>query len=142
VISNIQATIEKQREHYAKQGKPLLTRMCEAHKLTIRDFAAVFGISKAHAEKIMKQQALPSLELAFRIARYWETKVDELFGWRIDDTGERRPLIVELPGEGTARLSYHKPHRDALELTEEIAKAKGDPVKMKALAKRMKERTR
>lgn len=139
-MNNVQAVIEKQRQKYAEQGKPLLTRLCEAHDLTIRDFASIFGISKAHAEKIMKHQVFPSLELAFRIARYWESRVDELFGWRIDDTEERRPLIVELPGEGKVRLSYHGLHRDSLEIAYQIAKCKGNPEKLKKLAEKMRKR--
>ena len=68
------------------------------HGLTIREFAEVFEISKNHAEAVLKHRTSPSLELAFQIARYFDLKVDELFGWMVDDTGNRRPLVLEVQG--------------------------------------------
>lgn len=96
--TNLQSMIERQRAIYETLAKPLLSQLASLHRLTIRDFAAVFGISRNHAEAILKHRVVPSLELAFRIARYYEVHVDELFGWMFDDTGERRPLIVESKG--------------------------------------------
>ena len=104
--TNIQSTIERQRSHYAKLGKPLLQYMAEIHGLTVRQFAAVFGIGKSHAAEILHHRVLPSLELAVRIARYFDTNADELFGWRVDDDGARRPVVVELPW-GTITLNTH-----------------------------------
>jgi DNA-binding XRE family transcriptional regulator len=69
------------------------------HGLSIREFAEVFEISKNHAEAVLKHRTAPSLELAFQIARYFDLKVDELFGWMFDDTGNRRPLVLEVKGK-------------------------------------------
>lgn len=92
--SNIQAAQEQQRAVYSYLRMPLLTQILNVHCLTIRDFAAIFGVSKSHAADVVSHRKLPDLELAFKVARYFECTVDELFGWRIEDTGERRPLIV------------------------------------------------
>jgi DNA-binding XRE family transcriptional regulator len=73
--------------------------MAIVYRLTIREFAEIFGISKAHAEAILKEKKAPSLELAFRISRYFGVKVDELFGWRFDDDGNRHSLVAEINGE-------------------------------------------
>ena len=69
----------------------------------VRDFAAIFKISKTHAAEIIAHRKLPDLELAVRISRYWEVEVEELFGWRIDDDGARRPLLVIDPSTGQVR---------------------------------------
>jgi transcriptional regulator with XRE-family HTH domain len=90
--SNIQHCNEKAREFYG--DSPLLQRICTAHGITLRDFAAIFGIGKSLAGEILNHQTLPKLELAVQIARYFECTVEELFGWRIDDDGKRRPLLV------------------------------------------------
>ena len=98
-MSNFQSSIEKQRSIYDSLGEPLLYQLAKVHKITIREFAEIFGISKNHAEAVLKHQAVPSLELAFRIARYYGVTVDELFGWRFDDTGDRSPLVLEVKGK-------------------------------------------
>jgi transcriptional regulator with XRE-family HTH domain len=90
-------TIEKQRTAQGSLAEPLLYQWAKLYSLSIRDFAAVFGISRGHAEDVLKHRRMPSLELAFRIARYFEVRVDELFGWMIDDTGERCSLLLDLP---------------------------------------------
>jgi transcriptional regulator with XRE-family HTH domain len=97
--TNLQATIEQRREVYDHLKKPLLAQLCECHNLTVREVAAIFGISKSYAAELLNHEKLPGLEVAVRFARYFECSVEELFAWRIDDTGERRPLIIELPGK-------------------------------------------
>jgi DNA-binding XRE family transcriptional regulator len=98
--SNIQETNIRARAFYEQEGKPpLLALICQAHGITIRDFAKIFGISKSHAAEIIAHRKLPDLELAVRICRYWAVTVEELFSWRIDDTGERRPLLVIQNGQ-------------------------------------------
>ena len=104
MITNIQSVIERQRTEYDLLGKPLLQYMAEIHGLSVRKFAEVFGISNGYAHEILTHRTLPSLELAVRIARYWRASVDELFGWRIDDTGDRSPLVAEVPGVGRVVL--------------------------------------
>ena len=42
--------------------------------------------------------------------------VEELFGWRVDDTGERRPLLVIDPLTGQARRLVGKDRVGAIEL--------------------------
>jgi plasmid maintenance system antidote protein VapI len=74
--TNVQQVIEKQRAVYDTLAKPLLQQLSELHGLTIRDIAAIFKISKGHAEAVLKHRVFPSLELAVRIARYFETNVD------------------------------------------------------------------
>ena len=92
--------------------------------MTYRDIAEIFNISRSHAENILLHRREPTLELAFRIARYFEMKVDDLFGWRFDDDGKRRPLLVELHGTGVyARLKARDTQVGALDLVRKIAEA-------------------
>jgi plasmid maintenance system antidote protein VapI len=105
VTTGLQQAIERQRTEYERLGKPLLQYLVELHGLSVRKFAEVFGISKGHAEDLMKHKVFPTLTLAVRIARYFETNVDDLFAWRLNDTGDRRPLVVVIPGtEGVVRI--------------------------------------
>ena len=99
--SNLQLCIERARQQYS--AAPLMEQLCQIHGISQREFATIFGISKGHAEAIVKERVLPSLELGVRIARYWECTVEELFGWRIDDGGERRPLLILDRQTGEAR---------------------------------------
>jgi DNA-binding XRE family transcriptional regulator len=88
---------------------PLLYQLARMHGLTIREFGEVFEISKNHAEAVLKHLTTPSLELAFQIARYFDLKVDELFGWMFDDTGNRRPLVLEVKGKNFRVKSTDSP---------------------------------
>jgi DNA-binding XRE family transcriptional regulator len=97
--TNLQRTIERQRAIYETLATPLLYQLARMHGLSIREFAEIFEISKNHAEAVLKHRTTPSLELAFQIGRYFDVKVDELFGWMFDDTGNRRPLVVEVNGK-------------------------------------------
>jgi putative transcriptional regulator len=97
--TNLQAVIEKQRAIYETLGSPLLYQLARIHGLGIREFARVFQISKNTADAILNHRRYPSLELAFRIARYFDLKVDELFGWMVDDNGQRRPLVLQINGK-------------------------------------------
>ena len=103
--SNLQVGIDQQREVYGHLRFPLLQQLCRIHSLTVRDVATIFGIGKSHAQEIITHQKAPSLELAFRLARYFEVTVDELFGWRFDDSGERRPLVIELSNKVLVKLA-------------------------------------
>lgn len=103
--TGVQIRIDRERAVYETLAKPLLYQLWYLHKLSIRDFAEIFGVSKNHAENLLKHKTAPSLELAFRIARYFSVTVDELFGWRFDDTGDRSPLILEGKGKKVIRLS-------------------------------------
>ena len=116
--SNVQTAIERAREKYGEEA-PLLQRVCAAHQISIRDFAAIFGISKTHAAEIIAHRKFPDLELAVRISRYWEVTVEELFGWRIDDDGARRPLLVIDPSTGQARKLVGQGRTGAIELAME-----------------------
>lgn len=98
--SNLQICIEKARRHYKT---PLMEQLSKVHGITQREFAAIFGVSKAHAEAVIKERTLPSLELALKIARYFECSVEDLFGWRVNDSGERRPLLIKDPETGEVR---------------------------------------
>lgn len=92
-MNNVQRTIEKTRAVWETLDRPLLSQFAEIYGLSIRDFAGIFSISKGHAEDILKHRKFPTLELAFRISRYFEVTVEDLFGWRIDDTGDRCPNV-------------------------------------------------
>lgn len=100
MTTNIQRAVEAQRKKYEEIGMPLLQYMAMIHKLSYRRFAEIFGISKGHAEAILRHKSFPSLELAVRISRYFDSTVDDLFAWRVDDTGERRPLVIIIPETG------------------------------------------
>jgi transcriptional regulator with XRE-family HTH domain len=90
------------------------------HKISIREFAEIFGISKSHAEEILNHRKLPALDLAIRIARYWECSVEELFGWRVDDDGARRPLVVAVSAKHVVRLSRSEPRDSALAIVSRV----------------------
>ena len=107
--TNLQRTIERQRAIYETLATPLLYQLARMHGLSIREFAEIFEISKNHAEAVLKHRAIPSLELAFQIARYFDLKVDELFGWHFDDTGNRRPLVLEVNGKTVRVKSTDNP---------------------------------
>ncbi len=107
--TNLQTAIERQRAVYETLAMPLLYQLARMHGLTIREFAVVFEISKNHAEAVLKHRTTPSLELAFQIARYFDVKVDELFGWMFDDNGNRRPLVVESNGKSFRVKSTDNP---------------------------------
>ena len=107
--TNLQRTIERQRAIYETLAMPLLYQLARMHGLSIREFAEVFEISKNHAEAVLKHRTTPSLELAFQIARYFDLKVDELFGWQFDDTGNRRPLVLEVKGKAFRVKSTDSP---------------------------------
>lgn len=97
--TNVQVIVERQRALYEGEGLPtFLEQLIQVHQISIRDYAEIFGISKSHAENVLKHKVMPSLELGVRMARYWECAVEDLFGWRIDDDGARRPLLVAIPG--------------------------------------------
>ena len=101
--SNIQVTVEKCRALYEVEGSPkLLQQITTCYRITIREFASIFGISKAHAEDIIKHRKFPALDLAVRISRYFECTVEDLFAWRVDDDGKRRPLLIVDPKTGVA----------------------------------------
>jgi transcriptional regulator with XRE-family HTH domain len=132
LATNLQIGIEQQRALYDYMPRPLLSQLAELHRISVRDFAAIFGISKSHAEEILNHKKLPALELAIRVARYWECSVEDLFGWRVDDEGSRRPLLIELPSTGgkTIRLNNRKRGDDTATLIRDVAnefkKLKGD----------------
>jgi transcriptional regulator with XRE-family HTH domain len=123
--TNIQPVIERQRVVYESLARPLLAQMAELHGISIRDFGQMFGISKTYAAEILNHEKLPNLDLAIRMARYWETTIEELFGWRVDDDGSRRPLVVDFKGT-LIRLKPKLPEHGAisfvLEVAEEIRK--------------------
>jgi putative transcriptional regulator len=102
--SNLQMRIESARRYYSGLGQtPLLEQLTQIHGITQREFAAILGVSKQHSENLLKHKVLPSLELALKIARYFECTVEDLFGWRVDDGGERRPLLIKDPETGEVR---------------------------------------
>jgi transcriptional regulator with XRE-family HTH domain len=103
--SAAQLYIEGMRGYYQNGlDVPLIAQLCKLHYISVREFAEIFGVSKSYAHQLMQHEKLPSLELGFKISRYFEISMEELFGWRLDDDGARRPLLVEIPGQ-------KEPHR-------------------------------
>jgi transcriptional regulator with XRE-family HTH domain len=122
VSGSQQVGIEQQRAVYEFLARPLLSQLCILHRISVRDFAEIFDISKSYAEEILNHKKFPQLELGVRIARYWECTVEELLGWRVDDNGSRRPLLVALPGgRGLIRLSSTEPMDSALAIVKRVA---------------------
>ena len=120
--TNLQLGLEAQREIYGHLKKPMLAQICEIHRLTIRDLASIFGISKNTANAVIVQKQFPSLVLAFRLARYFECSVEDLWGWMLDDDGIRRPLVVEAGGQLIRLKSQDRSH-DVLALVKQVAEA-------------------
>lgn len=103
--TNIQRWIKQERAAYSTLRKPLLAQLAQLHGISVRDFAAIFKVSKSNAQEILAHRKDPPLGLAFQVARYFEVTVDELFGWKYDDAGDRRPLVIEV-GRKLVRLSH------------------------------------
>lgn len=118
--TRIQVCSEKARAVYANDlGTPLLQQLCLLHNLSIREFAEIFDISKSHAEDVIKERIFPPLAAAIAISRYFEVDVEFLFGWRVDDNGARRPLLIEVPGSKTlVRLKVGDPASSSKALVE------------------------
>ena len=118
--TNIQTCNERARAVYEASGQPpFLQQLCQVHNVSLREFASIFGISKSHAGDVVAHKVYPSLELAVRIARYFECTVEELFGWRIDDDGARRPLLIEDPKTHKVRVLSKGNRVGAIELAME-----------------------
>lgn len=100
---------------------PLLAQLAQLHGLTVRDFARIFDMSKSYANDILNMYVCPPLERSLMIARYFEVTVEELWGWNIDDTGERRPLVIELPGNRVVRLKAQVKDHGSMELVRQVA---------------------
>jgi DNA-binding XRE family transcriptional regulator len=110
--TNVQTVIERQRKKYTRDGCPTLLQMiCTTFRLSYQEFAKVFGISKSSAALLITHETMPSLELAIKMARYFEVTVEDLFGWRVDDEGMRRPLLVEIKGEYVRLGAYKRRHK-------------------------------
>jgi transcriptional regulator with XRE-family HTH domain len=122
VSVNVQIINEKSRALYDKLPRPLLSQLAEIHRISVRDFASIFQISKSHAEEVLNHKTMPSLELGIRIARYFDVTTDELLAWRVDDDGSRRPLVIAIPGGGTVRLNNKNPDSDPMEVVRELAR--------------------
>lgn len=117
--TNVQVAVEQQRAVYGTLKMPFLAQMARMHRLSVRDIAGIFGISKSYAAQLLNHEKVPDLELAFRLARYFECTVDELFGWRFDDDGKRRPLMIELDRK-TIRLTPKNRNHSALGLVKMV----------------------
>jgi DNA-binding XRE family transcriptional regulator len=139
--TNIQKMNERLREEYGKFRLPLIYQICTLHNIRVRDFAEVFGISKDTAHRIMTHRSLPPLDLAVRIARYFDLDVDSLFAWRVDDDGTRSSLVIELPDiRGRVKLRNY-PGQTRITLMRDMAKAQTIPGGMRILAAKLRNRS-
>jgi DNA-binding XRE family transcriptional regulator len=119
----LQIGIEKQRAVYAELRRPVLSQLMEMHRVTIREFAEMMGISPSYCEEIVNEKKFPKLVVALRMCRYWEVTVEELFGWWLDDDGQRRPFVIELPKTGQViRLNARNKGDETMELVAHVAK--------------------
>lgn len=99
-----------------------MSQLAKIHGLTVRDFARIFGMSKSHAEDVLAMRCFPRAEMCIQIARYFEVSTDDIFGWMIDDAGERRPLVIELYGTGKVlRLKAQVKEHGSLALVKAVA---------------------
>ena len=121
--TNLQVAIDQQRAVYSHLRRPLLSQLAQLHGLTVRDFARIFDVSKSYADDILRMRVCPPLERGLMIARYFEVTVEELWGWMIDDSGERRPLVIELPGNKVVRLKAQVKDHGSMELIRQVAEA-------------------
>lgn len=119
--TNIQRGIEQQRAVLSHLRYPLLMQLCRIYGLTIRDVAEIFRISKSHAHRIVHYEVPPDLYLAFKMARYFEVGVEELWGWMFDDDGLRRPLVIELSSKKLIRLKSHVREHGSMELIQAVS---------------------
>lgn len=106
---------------YYSLPRPLLSQLAQLHGVTVREFAALINVSKSNAQEILAHRKDPTLYLAFKIARYYEVTVDELFGWKYGDDGDRRPLVIELGDKRVLRLKAANPKHGALAMVAAVA---------------------
>lgn len=59
--------------------------MREAHKVTGEDVAKALGVSQQRYQVWEVGKVLPSLENSLMLARFYETTVEELFGYLLED---------------------------------------------------------
>lgn len=116
----LQRGLEQQRAVYSWLSKPLLSQLCELHGLTVRDMASIFNCSRSHIAEVIGHKKFPDLALALKLSRYFEVTVEDLWGWMMNDSGERRPLVIETP-KGLVRLSTKDKHHTAMALVEDLA---------------------
>lgn len=57
-----------------------LKELREKHKIPLRTLGAIVGISAANLNKIERGECEPGVQNAIRIARFFETTAEELFG--------------------------------------------------------------
>lgn len=93
--TGLQISVEKARALYCREGSPpLLQQIVQIYRISVREFAIIFGIKKSQAANIISHKAVPTLHLAIDICRYFEVSVEDIFGWRFDDHGKRRPMVM------------------------------------------------
>lgn len=72
-----------------KRDWRLNTRLIDARErdvaLSLRDVAAVVGIAVSHLHKIERGVSTPGVDTAIKLARFYETTVEELFGYLIEN---------------------------------------------------------
>lgn len=119
--TNLQITIERQQALYLPLYPSLLAQLAKIHKISVREFASIFGTGKSLAADVLNMKKFPDMVLALRIARYFEVTVDELWGWLVNDSGARRPLVVEMGNGRVMRLMSGVKAHGALALVAAMA---------------------
>lgn len=71
-----------------------LKELRESRGLSVKETAEVLGISESHYYKIESGIRSPNFKLAGEFAKFFETKVDELFfGNELDETSKKRVAV-------------------------------------------------
>jgi transcriptional regulator, XRE family len=65
-----------------------LSERRDEHELTQGDLGAAVGVSRQTINAIERDRYNPSLELAFKLAAYFDCQVEELFDPDIEPVGE------------------------------------------------------
>lgn len=112
----------KKSEDYNKLFSKCFKKLREEKEITQRELAETIGISRQSVNSIEKGKSLPSIDLAFDIANFFNKSLDEFF--RIDN--EINNIINNSPygekGEKMNELSPFKHFRETMSLREAMDK--------------------
>lgn len=73
------------RQRAAAPRETPLWRNRQDHGLTLRDVSVAVGVAFSDISRAERGDVAPRVTTALRLARFYETTVEELFGWMLDD---------------------------------------------------------
>ena len=121
--TSLQVAIDQQRAVYSHRRRPRLSQLAQLHGLTVRDFARIFDVSKSYADDILRMRVRPPLERGVDDRKVLRSHGRRVTGRTIHDSGERRPLVIELPGNKVVRLKAQVKDHGSMELIRQVAEA-------------------